>query len=148
MGATQAGMDSLLGMATLDYAFLADYAKVTANGTLTSVGASWTYLQAVNLPTQHRMSVAGRVRAKIAEDPVELRIEVKGPEELFHLGLDAQLRATPGARPYGDGYIGHLFALDMQVPLPRTGLYTVTLSVDGKWARDLKFDVEQVPETP
>lgn len=139
------GMDSLPVMATLDYAFLADYAKVDANGTLTAVGASWTNLQTPSLPTQHRMSIAGRVRAKLAEGPVDLRIQIQGPEDVFHLGMDAQLEAGPDARPYGDGNIGHLFAVDMQVPLPKAGLYTVTLSVDGKPVRDLKFDVEQAP---
>ncbi|TDW91121.1 hypothetical protein [Kribbella sp. VKM Ac-2566] len=128
-------------MATLDYAFLADYAKVQPNGTLTSVGASFTFVEAQSLPTTHRMAVAARVRARIDEQIIPFRVEITGPGESFRLGVDGQLSPGPDSRPYGEGFVGHLLAMDIQIPLPSAGLYTVNIELEGKHVRRLAFDV-------
>lgn len=132
-------------MADLDYAFLADFAKVEANGTLTSVGASFTFLEAAQLPAAHRLSVAGRVRALVGETP-DLRVDVRGPDDLFRLGVNGPLTHSVNARPYAEGRIGILFALDLQVPLPAAGLYSVGIEVDGTEVRRLAFEVARTDE--
>lgn len=133
-------------MADLDYAFIADFAKVESNGTLTAVGASWTHLRARSIPSSHRMAVAGRVRARVDEGPVTIRIDLAGPEGSFRLAADAPLQPVLGVQSYGDGYIGLLFALDVQVPLPKHGLYTIMISVNGEESRRLAFDVVPAPD--
>lgn len=133
-------------MAELDYAFVADFAKVEANGTLTAIGASWTFLQAVVLPSAHRMAVAGRIRARLGEGPIALRIDVKVPDDAFTLAVQSELGPETNARPYGDGRVGHLFALDLQVPLPAQGRYGVEISLDGQIARRLYFEVSRADE--
>lgn len=128
-------------MATLDYAFLADFAKVEPNGTLTSVGASFTYVKAQQLPARHQLAVAGRVRAHIDESDIPLRIRATGPDETFTMGTDGLLTSGPNLMPYGSGWVGHLFALNIELPLPALGLYTVTVQVGDGEPRRLAFDV-------
>lgn len=133
-------------MATLDYAFVADFAKVEPNGTLTTVGASWTFLEASVLPTVHRMAVAGRVRTQVGDAPTDIRVTVRGPGGLFELSADGQF-SGPAPRPYADGRVGQLFALDLQIPLPEAGLYEVLIDIDGERARRLAFEVAASEDT-
>lgn len=134
-------------MAELDYAFLANYARVDPGGTLTAVGASFTHVQAGSVPTQHLLSVAGRIRSHIDAGPVPLRVTLTTPGDEIRLTFDAELQASEGARPYAGGRIGLLFAVTLAIPLPRVGLYEVTLRLDGaeEAARRLMFDVEIGP---
>lgn len=132
-------------MAELDYAFVADFAKVEANGTLTSIGASWTFLETKDLPAVHRMAVAGRIRARIDEGPIGVRIDVRGPNDLFNIAASGVVGLT-SARPYGDGLVGHLFALDLQIPLPAEGTYTINVEIDGEHVRRLAFEVVKARE--
>lgn len=64
-------------MADLDYAFLADYAKVE-RGLLTCVGGSYTHLFVQKLPATHMLYVAGRIRADLDEHP-NLSIAASSP---------------------------------------------------------------------
>ena len=129
-------------MIEFDYAFIADFAKVEANGTLTAVGASWTFVRVARLPASHRMAVAGRVRAPVDVASIPFRIEVIAPENTFRMGLAGELKRAPDARPYGpDLKVGHLFALDMDLALPTAGLYEVHLYVGDEHVRRLAFDV-------
>ena len=129
-------------MAELDYAFIADFAKVEPNGTLTVNSASWTSLRTPVLPVARRLAIAGRIRAHVDESPVALQIVFSAPDQAFNIGTEALLSPGPDARPYGDGKIGHLFALDWQVLLPSVGLYTINITINGEHARRLAFDVE------
>lgn len=133
-------------MAELDYAFLADFAKVEPNGTLTAVGASWTHLVSPELPAAHRMAVAGRIRAEIDEGAVGLRIDVHGPDGVFKLAAGSELVPGVASRPYGAGLVGLLFALDLQIPLPIAGMYTIYIEINGEQARRLAFEVTKASE--
>lgn len=128
-------------MAEIDYAFLADFAKVEPNGTLTSVGASFTYLTAPAFPSAHRIAIAGRVRARVHERDIPFRITFTTPNEQVRLNTEGELSPSPHIRPYGEGWLGHLFALDMQIPLPVPGLYWIEIDVgDGASVRRLAFE--------
>jgi Family of unknown function (DUF6941) len=127
-------------MAELDYAFLADYAKVEIDGKLTAVGASYTHLFVAGFPGQHLVSVAGRVRAKIGEQPT-LRVSLVSPEELFRIDTETQLTAGEKAIPYGPDLdtIGIQFALTFIMPLPKAGLYEMNLTLNDEHVRMLAF---------
>jgi hypothetical protein len=49
-------------MAELDYAFIAEFAKVEG-GKLTAIGASYMQITPPAFPVAHYLSVAGRIRA-------------------------------------------------------------------------------------
>jgi hypothetical protein len=117
-------------MAELDYAFLADFARVDANGTLTSVGASFTHVQVQTLPMQRMLSVAGRIRSRRGDPPVALRVSISTPRDEIQLSFDAQLQIGPGARPY------------TRLPTPQASICYIGPGLDG---RDLKVWV--VPHT-
>ncbi|MCM0618754.1 DUF6941 family protein [Nocardioides bruguierae] len=120
-------------MASIDYAFVADYAKVESQGTLTVVGASWTFVVADGFPTQRRMAVAGRIRGAMDEGPIPMRVTARGPGRTFEIVAGIDLVAGPDARPYGpERYVGHLFAIDMGIPLLQAGLYEVLVELPNE----------------
>ena len=150
-GSNQAGLglaEVVSGcMAEIDYAFLAEYARVDpASGTLTAVGASWTYVQSSEFPSAHRMSVAGRIRSTMAEGDVSLRISITAPGGTFSITAESILTPNPASRPYADGRVGLIFALDVQVPLPGPGLYEVVVTLpESEAQRVLRFEAEAIP---
>ncbi|TIC84112.1 hypothetical protein [Nocardioides sp. GY 10127] len=134
-------------MARIDYAFVADFAKVEPSGTLTVVGASWTFVTATEFPSAHRMAVAGRVRAALSEGAVELLIAVQGPNDSFRIEGGATLVSTDAAAPYGpDNAVGYLFALELTVPLLEEGLYEIFVDLpEHDEHRRLAFEARLPP---
>ena len=130
-------------MADLDYAFLADFARVEPTGTLTAMSASWTHLWVPALPSVHRLSVAGRVRAGVDDGPIPMRIEIFLPSGDIVLGTDFAVEAGPDAKPYADNRIGLLFAIETIVPIIEEGKFRVSIRLDGEVARDLYFEAGQ-----
>ncbi|MBB6571699.1 hypothetical protein HPO96_29260 [Kribbella sandramycini] len=129
-------------MAELDYAFVADYAKVERSGTLTVVGASYTQVTVSRLPAAHLMSIAGRVRSRVDAGPVSLTVTIKPPlTDQFVVVFTMDLTPEPDARPYGDGRLGLLFAITTGLPLDHEGVYTIDLELEGSHARTLMFEV-------
>lgn len=132
-------------MAEIDYAFLAEFAKVEPHGVLTVVGASWTFVEAAQFPMSYRMSVACRVRATIDEGPIPFSVMFRGPTVAtmpITIGAEGLLEAGPNTHPYGpDNRLGHLFAMDMQVLLSEPGLYEVLIELPEHGdRRRLAFD--------
>lgn len=128
-------------MAELDYAFLAEYAKVEG-GTLSALGASYTQIAVARLPSQHLLYVAGRVRAPLGENP-DLSLTIKSPQGRFELSISFGAPDLSDVRPY-DGKVGVLFAANVPIPLIDTGLYQVLLHLDGQQVRRLAFEVEVI----
>lgn len=128
-------------MAELDYAYLAEYAKV-GEGLLTAVGASYTFVRALEVPSPLIVYVAGRVRTSLGEAPM-LGFTFESPQQKYRLSLSAEL-SSAGARPYSTHAttVGTLFVASAPVLLSDYGLYTVTLELDGSHARTLRFEVE------
>lgn len=128
-------------MAELDYAYLAEFAAVQ-DGKLTAVGASFTHVAVPALPAGMSIGIAGRIRAHAGDDAVAINIKVTGPSDTFDLEMAGMLEAGGVVRPYGDGKVGLLFALNTQIPLMAQGLYVIDIALDGENARRLAFDVE------
>lgn len=142
-----AGSRMLRAVAELDYAFLAEYAKVEPGGNLTAVGASYTYLTVKAFPGQHLLSVAGRIRIKVGETP-RLLLSVASPNERIRIDTEVQLHAGDDARPYGPNLdtIGLQFALTLMLTLPDPGLYAVNLALDDTFVRHLAFTAQEQSE--
>lgn len=122
----------------LDYAFLAEYAKVEAQGTLTVVGASFTRLRVPTLPAAIPLAVAGRLRVATGETPVQLRVVFSGPSDASpRIDVETEIPAE-GAEPY-DGRLGLLFAIGTNWPIQEYGIFSIEISLDGSLVRTLKF---------
>ena len=81
-------------MAELDYAFVAEYARVDPTGTLTAVGASPMRLGVAALPGTLLVYVAGRAFLEPGE-AARLELEVKGPS---NLSMHSTLPTSPAAQ--------------------------------------------------
>lgn len=126
-------------MIELDYAYLADFAKVEA-GKLTAVGASYTHMRVSALPAPHLVCLGGRVRLSEDVPGVQVGISVEAPDKAWRIETGGDLMADEGTIPY-EGRKGLLFAVQIQVVLSTLGLYAVELKLDGELARTLKFEV-------
>lgn len=133
-------------MAELDYAYLADYVSLQ-DGKLTTIGASFTFAAVPSVPIQMMVGVAGRVRASITEGPITIEVKATPPDDSFEMVFAGEVGAGPDARPYGDGIVGLLFAINMQLPVTAFGLYSFEIHVQGQLARRLAFEVEQAGTT-
>lgn len=128
----------------LDYAFLAEFAKVDPNGLLTAIGASYTQIQVQQLPAPHVLHVAGRIRAPEGHPAMELSFNFRGPTEASPTVTIGGELHTEGATPYA-GKVGLLFAIGTTVPLVSEGLHTLEISLDGGLVRRLAFEVHTRP---
>lgn len=130
-------------MAELDYAYLAEYARVDPGGSLTAVGASYTHVTLPTLPTQHLIAVAGRIRATTAEPSVLLRLIISDEAQSLSMSFETVLVPAPDARVYAGNKLGILFAFNTLMPITSYGTYDVFLELDGVEVRRLVFTVEQ-----
>lgn len=128
----------------LDYAFLAEYARLEQGGTLTALGASFTQIAVPRLPSALQFAVAGRVRMR-ADSPgsrLTARMLPAG-EDAPQLQLDIDL-STTGATPYA-GRVGVLFAVNTTLPALAEGECRVELDLDGTRVRTLLFTIRVAP---
>lgn len=124
--------------AELDYAFLAEWAKVDA-GTLTAINASFLHVEAP-MGGELSFTIAGRIR--FTGEPYEALLEAA-----VDVGLQLRYSMTvagPEASRYGDGRRHALFALQLTVPVLRLGDGVVRLALDGEPCRTLMFDVRPI----
>lgn len=130
-------------MAELDYAYLAEFARVEANS-VTAVGASFTQVVVPAIPWQGRVTLVARIRMGQHDGAVPVGVQVAPPDGSFDLQFSADVAPGAEVRPYG-GKVGLLFSLELPVPFPAAGLYVVRLSIAGEHVRRLAFDVSSRP---
>ena len=126
-------------MVELDYAFLAEYARVDANGTLSALGASFTRIHTTELPFAHIISIAGRIRCSEDLRPT-VHVLFQSPDKSTTVSAELNTTTTTGLLPY-EGKVGILFSIRIMVPLLEIGLHSVDIALDGAHARTLKFEV-------
>lgn len=125
-------------MAELDYAFIAEYAKVEA-GKLTAVGAGYLDIRPPTLPAQHILFIAGRIRAPEDTESIALTIRINPPGNV-NIVLDGTITVGP-EEPRYDGKVAVMFAASAAIPLPSAGLCEIFVDVDGKQERRLAFAI-------
>lgn len=127
-------------MAELDYAFIAEFAKVE-NGKLTAVGASYIDVQPSMLPVTQSLSIAGRVRAPEETKAINLTIRVKPPgDNAGQMTFDWLMQPGPETPRY-DGKMGVLFAISFPLTLSAEGLCEIFIDIDKVQQRRLAFRV-------
>lgn len=126
----------------LDYAYLAQFARVGADGTLTALDASFLRLVApagVGIP----LAVAGRIRFLSEPYEADLTVVLTMPGG-GRLDFSGHVRAEEPSS-YAETRRHVLFALNTQV-VSEAGEFRVDLSIDNNPVRTLIFTV--VPSTP
>jgi hypothetical protein len=132
-------------MAKLDYALLAEYARVDPSGLLTTVGASFDRVRARNAAAGQQIFVALRVLLDASETTVDFEISVRPPSGGFTIGLSGQATRNPDAVPV-DGRVGVVVTVGVLVPLPESGRYLVTVTLADGERREIPFIVEYTNE--
>lgn len=126
-------------MAELDYAYLADYARIQ-EGTITAVGASFTHMFTSRFPTQADVALAGRVRVVAGEKDPELEIVVASVKNDVTMTVTGVIAPGPQTFVY-DGKQGILFTLNIVVPMSEPDLVTVDVMLNGEKVRRLAFEM-------
>lgn len=131
-------------MATLDYALLAEFARVDAAGLLTVVGASFDRLQAPGPGTGQQMAVVLRVLLDEDEPAADFQVNIEPPNFQFTISFTGTAERNDLAVPV-DGHIAVSLALDVTVPLLAAGRYVVSVSLGETVVKRLPFVVEFPP---
>jgi hypothetical protein len=131
-------------MAELDYAFIAEFAKVES-GKLTAVGASYTDVRPPVFPATHYLSVAGRVRAPEDTKAIGLTIRINPPGGL-NIVLDGIVDTTGPENIRYDGKVAVLFAASASIALVAEGLCEIFIDIDKVQQRRLAFLVIAPPQ--
>jgi hypothetical protein len=126
-------------MAELDYAFIAEFAKVEVSGTLTAIGASYLEVRPLGFPAQHPFSVAGRIRAPEDAETINLTIRINPPGNM-NVVINGSLVPGPESVKY-DGKVALLFAASASIMLTTPGLCEIFIDVDGQEQRRLAFNI-------
>lgn len=131
-------------MASLDYALLAEYARIDQAGLLTVVGGGFDRINASG-PTVHQLFVVVRVLLPEGETNVPFDVQVHTPESESAVTIAGLAARAPGAEPI-DGVTNFTAALGMGLMLPAAGRYTVQVTLNGKVVRELPFIIAMPPQ--
>lgn len=127
----------------LDYAFLASWAGLQPDGTMTAVGMG--FLRVPRQPNPMTLAVAGRVRLYDDVPEAQLTIRLVSPAGVT-VEVTNALKAAEGTdAQYGDNRRQVLFVLNTHAPLDQVGSFNVTLWLDRVQVRELIFEVVESP---
>ena len=126
-------------MAELDYALVAEYAKVDA-GKLNIIGGGYTELTLDGLPHSGVVAVAGRIRAPSDTETITLEVTFEPPGGGANIRVSGIVEANEATHRYKDR-IGILFALNQVLTFLEPGLCRIEIVLDGKSVKSLYFDV-------
>lgn len=128
----------------LDYAFLAEYARVEGNS-LTAVGASFTSLAVPVLPLSTTVYVAGRFRAPAQGGPFAVEVRAGAADADPSVIMATALDPAQAVAPYR-GRAGMTFAVGMPVTFATPGMKQVQVVLEGDVVRALYFEVTEYTE--
>jgi len=126
----------------LDYAFLASWAGIQADGTLTAVGMSFLRVRQAPITP---IAVAGRIRFFSDSQPAPLAIRIATPNAPAVEIVDELAPSDDEATRYGGDKQQLLFVLNTHVQTAQLGKYDVQISLSGKEVRTLSFEVVAQP---
>jgi len=128
-------------VASLDFAFLAESARVDAGNTLSGLGIGFTHAYVARLPMAINVTVAGLAwMTEEDQGSTQLSLTLVGAEETYEASLDATLTVHPVERPL-EGRFAATFDIPVTVAVPVAGIYRVTIRLDGTIAKTLAFEV-------
>jgi len=118
-------------MATLDYALLAEYARIDPAGMVTIVGGSFDRVQASSTSGVQQTYVVIRVLLDKSEEAVAFEVSVGPPNKTYARQLAGTAKRNPAAVPV-DGRVGVTLAIGLMVPIVAAGRYVVRVSLEGQ----------------
>jgi hypothetical protein len=128
-------------VATLDYALLAEYARIDPAGLVTIVGGSFDRVQATSTSGAQQTYVVMRVLLDESEEAVSFEVSVEPPSKAYALQLAGTAERNPAAVPV-DGRVGVTLVIGFMVPIVAAGRYVARVSLDGQPVQDLPFVVD------
>lgn len=130
---------SPLNKPELDYAFLAEYARVEGNS-LTAVGASFTLLEVSSLPMSTTIYVAGRFRVPQDAAPFVVTVAAGKVDAEPAISMSATFDPSLAVHPYRDR-VGITFAVGLPVQFASAGLKQIRVLLEDEPVRDLYLEV-------
>lgn len=128
-------------MAELDFAMLAEFARVDAAGLLTVVGGSFDRVQTPGPGPVYPFALILRARLDEGEKSLSFEAQVTAPGKTGPvLGISGSSEVNPAAEPL-DGRYYVQSVINMGVPISTAGRYTVSVLLDGALVRELPFQV-------
>ena len=132
-------------MATLDFAFLAEFAKVEATATITAVGAGIRGIAVLgDTGGEVLVYVAGGVDRDRGEGQASLTVTVEPPGKEYKLDQTAGMEPAPAT---GD-YATTVFALGLNIPVISFGRYEIGLLLNDEQAGKLDLWISAAPGYP
>lgn len=121
-------------MASLEFAFLAEFAKVEANATLTAVAAGLRGVACAPNAERITLFLAGGVNRQHGEGSLDLVATTIAPGELYSLERTVEMEPVDGAP--GD-FAVTVFAIQLEIPIVGDGRYVVRVAAGGEHPRDI-----------
>lgn len=128
-------------MATLDYALLAEYARIDPAGLVTIVGGSFDRVQATRTSGAQQTYVVMRVLLDESEEAASFEVSIEPPGKNYTLQVAGTAARNPAAVPV-DGRVSVTLAIGLMVPIVAAGRYVARVSLEGKPVQDLPFVVD------
>lgn len=128
-------------MATLDYALLAEYARIDPAGLVTIVGGSFDRVQVTSTSGGQQTYVVMRVLLDESEETASFEVSVEPPNKAYALRLAGTAARNPAAAPV-DGLVGVTVTIGLMVPIVAAGRYVARVSLAGRPVQDLPFVVD------
>jgi hypothetical protein len=128
-------------VATLDYALLAEYARIDATGLATIVGGSFDRVRVSGTSGVQSTYVVLRVLLDEAEDDTSFEVSIEPPSKTYSLQVAGTTSRNPDAVPV-DGRLGVVVVIGASVPLPEPGRYVAKVTLAGRHVQDLPFMVD------
>lgn len=132
-------------MASLDFAFLAEFAKVEPSATVTAVGAGIRGITLVGEGSTVQLFVAGGVDRDRGEGEASLTITVEPPAKEYSISQSAIMEPAP----VEGAYATTVFAIAIVIPIVASGRYQLLVSVNDQVEKtlDLWVTAELPPDT-
>ena len=128
-------------MASLDFALLAEYARVDQAGLITIVGGGFDRVRVPDQGGVQQVFVAMRIVLEEHEADVPFEVKAQSPENRYEIGVAGTTHRARGVQP-ADGKINFIAAVGLAVPIQMVGRYQVQIVLAGEVVRHLPFVVE------
>jgi len=131
-------------MASLDFVFLAEYAKLEPGSTITAVGAGIKGIRPTGDGPAVQLFVAGAVDRVPGEAEASMTITIQPETNEYSISQTISMDSAPEGL-----FATTLFAIAVSIPITGSGKYNVLVAVDEQLptAIDLWVDTEDASST-
>lgn len=135
--------------AQLDFALVAQFAKLEPGGLLTVVGATVDGIGTEEVPTQAALTVVVRILVGQEERSaaVPVALSFRGPSGDSLITLSTEFTPEPDLRPVA-GQVGAILIANAMLPLPEYGSYELQVRLSDELVKSLPLDVTPIVHDP